>query len=661
MAIVKMRKLNLLAMSYEKDVVLDALHRTNAVDITLHEEISDTTVPVVDFGEDATYFAEVESTLAVLSSAVESYRRERGDKTPIVKDGFDVSYSEFFSIGERKAEFDNLLAQVRTLTDERNQYKAELIKTGKEKAQAQIYAELVKPFSAYTDTARVCVRLGVIPTTAKDGLLQAVQEQELCDTEVLKTEENGVLLCVACHKSVLSQTENILSSYGFTACPYSGEKSGKEIYAEICKKETRILSEIQKNEENTYALKDGIRDLKIYCDYLAFALEKKGVAEKTRETERTFLLQAFVPAPAEKQVEEELRACSSAVYMEFSDPSETDEPPTLLKNNPIVSNFEGITDTYSTPNYRELDPNGVMAFFYSLFMGFIIGDAGYGILMLLGGGFLWWKGRKRPTGISKLAGSFAVGGIFAIIWGALFNSLFGFVVLPFTVMPSAKDDMWHILGIAVPSVLVIAMELGIVQLFAGYICKAVQEWRRGNILDGIFSGISWAIFSVGLALAIVGFVEEAKLPILWKIGGITAGVSLAIAVLTAGWKEKGFGKITKSFGSAYGVINFASDILSYARLYGLMLSGAVIATIISENCINFFASGNALLMALAVILLVVGNGFNLVMNLLGAYIHDARLQYVEFYGRFFEGEGTTFRPLGGEGKYIHIDFADKKI
>ena len=94
--------------------------------------------------------------------------------------------------------------------------------------------------------------------------------------------------------------------------------------------------------------------------------------------------------------------------------------------------------------------------------------------------------------------------------------------------------------------------------------------------------------------------------------------------------------------------------MSYARLYGLMLSGAVIAQIIATYSAQFIASGNIALILLAVVLLIVGNGFNLVMNLLGAYIHDARLQYVEFYGRFFEGEGELFTPLGSNQKYIYL-------
>jgi V/A-type H+-transporting ATPase subunit I len=270
------------------------------------------------------------------------------------------------------------------------------------------------------------------------------------------------------------------------------------------------------------------------------------------------------------------------------------------------------------------------------------------------GGWIWWKNRKRPTGFSRLAGSFGFGGIFAIVWGLLFNSLFGFAILPKTVMPNPQEDMWSLVGIAVPSVLIISMFIGLFQIFVGYVCKAIQQWRRGNIADALCDGAVWAIFTIGVALAILGFVAEANLPKLAMVGAVTAGGALVIAMLTAGRKEKFFGKFTKGFGAAYGVINFASDILSYARLYGLMLSGAVIASIVSQYGGGFVASGNAMLIILGVLLLVVGHGFNLVMNLLGAYIHDARLQYVEFYGRFYEGDGTLFAPLGSKRKYVYV-------
>ena len=145
------------------------------------------------------------------------------------------------------------------------------------------------------------------------------------------------------------------------------------------------------------------------------------------------------------------------------------------------------------------------------------------------------------------------------------------------------------------------------------------------------------------------------------IGAIIAGESLVLEMIRAGRKEKFFKKFTKAFGAVYGIINYASDILSYARLYGLMLSGAVIAQIIATYSGQFLVSGNVALMILGIVILLIGHGFNLVMNLLGAYIHDARLQYVEFYGRFFEGEGEPFKPLGSNRKHIYLVSKDNKV
>ena len=655
MAIVKMRKLHLIAMSYDKDAVLNALQRTNAAEVTTHVETQETFPLVAQDEELRNELLAVENALQILSKAVAARLSEKAE---ILKDGFDVTYEEFISAAEKKAEVDGIVKQIQTLTDEKNRLKGEIAKLTKQRETAEIYAFLNLPFQAYAATANTRCRLGFVSKATKDGLLNALTETELCAGQVLNENANGAVLCVVCHKEASLETDGILSAYGFTDCPYSGEKSGVQVYSELCEKICQAESALKENEESLFALKDSLRLMKVYGEYLAFALEKEKTDDKLRGTESTFWLQAYVPAPSEEVVKAELQKAAGAIFMEFSDPTEEDEPPTLLQNNGLVANFEGITNTYSAPHYREFDPNSVMTFFYSLFMGFIIGDAGYGLLMLLIGGYLWWKNRARPTGMSRLAGAFAFGGIFAIVWGLLFNSVFGFAVLPSSmqVIPSAQNFsvMWSFVGIRVPPVLIIAMVTGITQLFAGYLCKSIQLWRRGQFWDGVCEGVLWAIFSVGVALAIVGLTEEAKLPILATVGGITAGASLALAILTAGRHEKFFGKLTKGFGAAYGIINYASDILSYARLYGLMLAGAVIAGIIAQYGGGFVVSGNPVMAALGVFLLVFGNLFNLVISLLGAYIHDARLQYVEFYGRFFEGDGELFKPLGGERKYIYL-------
>ena len=654
MAIAEMKKLNLVAMSYDKNVIFNALQRSGAVEVTFHA-VTDNTLPIeIDAEELKTRLATAQVALSALSHEIENYERDYGEKSGILKDGFEVEYDEFMAQGDKRADWEDTIAKINALTDKKNALKAELAKIKREIELAEIYACITQPFHYFTDTAKTRVRLGLIACTAVESAIKALEENALCAVQVLAKNEDNALCLVVAHKSVSAETDGVLSSFGFTEHSYFGEKTGAQIYAELVERERACLEQLELNGATVHALKEKVRGLKIYCDYLSFEVEKAETNAKLRATEKTFLLQAYVPSEAQEAVAQTLNGVSEAIWYEFLTPTKDDTPPTLLKNNAIIENFEGITNTYSAPNYREFDPNAIMAFFYSLFMGFIIGDAGYGLLMFLGGGYLWWKGLKRPTGLSRLAGAFALGGIFAIFWGALFNSLFGFAIFSKTVMPNPQTDMWSLAGISVPSVLIISMELGVFQLFVGYLCRAWQEWRRGNIVDGICDGVLWALFSVGVALAIVGFVEEANVAILGTIGGITAGVSLLLAVLTAGRKEKFFGKFTKGFGTAYGVINYASDILSYARLYGLMLSGAVIAQIIATYSGQFIVSGNIGLIILGVVLLIVGNAFNLVMNLLGAYIHDARLQYVEFYGRFFEGEGELFKPFGKNQEYIYL-------
>ena len=655
MAIAEMRKLNLVAMSYDKDELLNALHRARAVEITLAPVDKET-------GESRAVeqlrleLSSVEAALNLLFLEVERTEKEKGQKMTDLSQNVEVSYSEFMSSSAKKAEITAIVEKLNALEDEKIAFKNDLQKLERELKTAEIYKTLDKPFAYFSDTEKTHVRLGTVSVMQAEKLSQELEKQELCAFSELSREGENALVLVATHNSQAGETDGVLSAYGFTACPYSGEQSGAQLVKELTEKLKALESALLKNGRTVYEMKEHIRNLKVYSDYLAFALEKASISDGLKGTERTFSLQAYLPTEAVQTVETELQKVSDAVYYEITEPTEDDEPPTLLKNNSVVGSFEPITNMYSPPNYREFDPNAVMGFFYSLFMGFIIGDMGYGLLMAIVGGLIWWKGKKTPSGLSRLSGAFAFGGVFALLWGALFNSFFGFAIFgkANTIMPDPQTGRCKFVGIEVPSVLVISLIVGISQLTVGYICKAVQCWRRGQVLDGVFDGIVWAFFSIGVALAIVGLVEELNVPTLATIGGVIAGVSLLTAMLTAGRHEKFFGKFTKGFGAAYGVINYASDILSYARLYGLMLSGAVIASIVSNYGGGFIVSGNIALAVLGVLLLFVGHGFNLVMNLLGAYIHDARLQYVEFYGRFFEGEGTLFKPLGSNVQYVRI-------
>ena len=655
-----MRKLNLVALSYDRDAILNTLEETEAVEVKLHAETEGTS-PLPSGGEElSAYLSTLEAALENLTSVAESYAKEHKLKSELPQDGFEVSYSEFCAAKDQRAETDELVREINALLDARNELNAEYTRLARTIAQAQIYASLKTPFDAFSDTRHTKMRLGVVSSAAWEEAKKSLGGLPLTAYEEQVTPQ-GVLVTLVAHAEESVEAEGILQSAGFTPCPFTGGQTGEELYAELNRRSGELETARREKTEALVGLSSKLRNLKIYCDWVGFELEKARLSEMLRGTERTFLLEAFVPAEREESVKAALESMQRAVYYEFSDPAEDEFVPTLLKNNKVVRNFEAITNMYSAPDSREFDPNTIMSFFYSVFLGFIMADVGYGILMLLGGGFLYWKNRAKAGGIKSLAGVFAIGGVFAIIWGVLFNSILGMQFLPFTVMPDAQSESWKFVGIDIPSMLIVSMLIGIVQIFAGYVCKAYQEWRVGRFWDGVFDGVTWAVFSVGMGLAVVGLVEKFALPALATVGGIIAASALLVSVLTAGRKERFLGKFTKGFGALYGIINYISDILSYARLYGLMLSGAVIAQIISQYGVQFMTGGNIAFAVLGVVLMVVGHLFNLAMGLLGAYIHDARLQYVEFYGRFYHGEGELFTPLGSKRKYISLNRGtDKK-
>lgn len=650
--VVEMKKLNLVAMEYDRNKILNALERTAAVEVKQHapSEFAHAFTEELDVLSERCDAAE--NALSILLGRVQAYASAHKTKWES-PESFDVTYSEFLTAGQNGAHAQEMIEKVNALWEKSNALKADSNKLQRALKNALVYEKSEIPFDRYTETASVLFKLGALEGRRFEALRAVLDAMPLVVYNVISAAGETVL-GVCAHKSGAAEAEKALSDAGFTACPYHSGQTGAELCNDLRMQIEALKEETERNDEEFYALKDEISALKVYSDYLRFELEKGKLSDKMLATRTTFLLEAYVPVSGEQTVKDALAAAAGAVYYEFSEVPETEMPPTLLKNNAVVEGFESLTNMYSVPNAREFDPNSVMAVFYSIFLGFIMADVGYGVLMMLGGGFLWLKNRARPTTLSRLACVFAVGGIFAMVWGVLFNSFFGLQLLPFTFMPDPQKAMWSLAGIRIPSELILCMLFGIVHLGAGYVCKAVQCWRRKQVLDGIFDGLVWAVFSVGVFLALLGFVDEFHLNILSLVGGITAGAMLVVAIFTAGRKEKFFGKFVKGFGAAYGIINYVSDILSYARLYGLMLSGAVIASLVSDYSVQFIASGNGGLIILGVILILVGHVFNLAISLLGAYIHDARLQYVEFYGKFYEGEGELFRPLGSDKKYVRV-------
>ncbi len=651
-----MSKLRLVGLTAERDDALNALAATGCV------EIKECPVPENTFflketealnkiGEKA---ERLERGIGILTHAAEEYVRVTKIKCDFLEESFEATYKEFVSAPNRQAELFAVCDRAEELSAKKTAALNERLRLEARYKSLTPYAVVDGEFANYTSTRYTEVYLGLIPSERYAEFIDYADNTDAVDVVAFgETSGKRAVLFVA-HKQIAEQAYSALSSFGFERCPFYQNKTAKALMDECVAGMREQQKIIEQTETELFSNAEFIKPLKILYDYYGFESEKLTWAEKFPGTKASFVLEAYVPKEAQEKVSFAINGVSDNIYYEFAEIEEDEMPPTLMKNNKVVKNFEFVTNMYTPPNYREFDPNTVMSVFFSIFLGFIMADIGYALLMMAIGFFMGFRS-KRDTGMRRLMLVIGYGGIFTLIFGLMFNSFFG-VTVPFlpTIIPNAQTHSSTLVGISIPTVLLIALGMGVVQLIVSNLCKAYQEIRYGRVLDGIFFGGVWALFLVGMLLAVLGLIEEVGMPQLAIPGAILAVAMLVLGACTAGIHERGLGKFTKGFGAVYGIINYLSDILSYARLYGLMLSGAIIAQIASGESFKLIASGNPMFIALAVIILIIGHGFNLAMGLLGGYIHDARLQYIEFFSRFYGGEGELFKPLGSTHKYVKI-------
>ena len=327
---------------------------------------------------------------------------------------------------------------------------------------------------------------------------------------------------------------------------------------------------------------------------------------------------------------------------ELTEPSPEEYPavPVKLKNNWLTRPLNMVTEMYSLPAYGSLDPNPLMAPFFILFYGMMMADMGYGLVMMLASLIVLKK--KKPGGtMGHLFGLLGLCGVSTFLFGALTGGFFGDFLTQLFALTGIKTNF------ALPAlftplndtmmILVGAMCLGFVQIITGMAISFVKKLKHGQIMDAVWEEVTWWVVFAGLALAIL---KVTNLVIILGVVMVVAG-----PVLT----EKGFGKVTGIFGSLYNhVTGYFGDILSYSRLMALMLAGSVIAQVF--NTLGAIP-GNVFIF---IIISMAGNTLNFALNLLGCYVHDLRLQCLEYFNKFYEDGGKPFRPLDLNTKYYNV-------
>ena len=656
-----MSVMTLVGLSAEKGAILDGLQRCGAVQIRNIKE-TETITRIDSSGVDvlSTLIERTERAIETISSAVNEFPKNM--RPEIVSDGIGVTKDEFFAMEERRERMESVVGTIEELSALRAKIKADIAKIDSEIKSYDAYLSVKEPFDFYKSTKCATVYFGTAPKD-KAAKLVSIAADLGAVAEILSEGGSESVVAVVVNNADKEVIAPLLSQAAFKRSPYSDHTT-----ASVETEKLRIKTEELKKEDETVlhkiaASSHEIKDLKIFSDYLSFLKEKALSDELIGVTQTAFLLEAFVPTEATERVKNAVAEITEAAFIEFAVVPREENAPTLNKNGRIVSNFEVVTNMYSSPAYSALDPNAVMAFFFSLFMGVIMADVGYGIMMIAGGFFLAAKSRKE-TSIHRMAKVFAYGGIFAIVFGAILDSFLGFQLFHsllgenYTAFYAAHinpvDAKSSLAGIDVPTILLWCLGLGTAHMAVGLVLKAIQDFSRGKVAEGIFGGLVWAVALFGLIATVFLMVTEnayADIAMYVTVGAV------AVGIITAGVGSKGAGLVIKPFTAAYGIINYVSDILSYARLYGLMLAGSQIASIFTNTLaleMLMTKSNGVLGIVAGVLIIIVGNVFNLAISLLGAYIHDARLQYVEFYGKFYEGEGELFTPFGSKLKHSYF-------
>lgn len=351
-------------------------------------------------------------------------------------------------------------------------------------------------------------------------------------------------------------------------------------------------------------------------------------------TEQTVLLSGWVPAKRVAEVEKTVQSVTDVYDLTARDPEEGEDVPTELENKKLVSQFEGITNMFSVPSYGGYDPNAVMAPWYWIIFGLMMGDAGYGLMMVVLISIV--KKIMKPKGdTKKLINVLLYSSITTIICGVLFGSYFGETWHPLLFSP-LEDPV---------KMLIVTLGIGVAHIFTGLIVQIVNHIKAGHWLDAICDQVSWILVISGICLI---FVKPAR-----TVGIALACVGAVIILLTAGRAKKGvIGKVTGGLVGLYGITNYLSDILSYSRILALSLATGVVGMVM--NMLAGMIQSSVIGFILSLVIYIVGHVFNLVLGLLSAYVHDCRLQYIEFYGKFYEGSGKLFKPLSINPKYIQI-------
>ena len=656
MAIVHMKKLRLMVVRGQKDALLRDLMLLGCVQVSEPDALLADAEAAAVLRQESGNVTETRSELTRLNAALKLLDKYAPVKSKLLSSRPEVTEREFLDVGAYRKELD-AVAQLEELEAGVRRYNGEEAKLRSSVEALRPWETLDLPLSMGS-TATTRITLGMLPAAAdfaeaQETLEEAAPESQMYEISADREQHYVLLICM---KDELTEALAALRTFGFTLANLGGTPgTAKQNIDSAQQQIADVIRKREQTEADIAAFAPHRDAFKLCVDRASVRLGRAEAEERLVGTESVVCMRGWLTAPEEEKLTAVLTKYDCA--WDLADPTEDEYPevPVKLKNNKFTEPLNMVTNMYSLPAYGTVDPNPLMAPFFILFYGIMMADMGYGLVMVLAA--LIALGKMKPKRGSKYFCELLLAcGVSTFLLGIVTGGFFGNAV-PTIVRMFGHDVQLGILTSPLldplkdtTTILIGAMVLGFIQLVTGMIVNMVMECRQGKVGDAIFNEGTWLVLFAGLALYVLKIGNIAGVPVVLCIGGL-------MLLYGSGREAKGFGKVTAVFGALYnGLTGWFGDILSYSRLMALMLAGSVIAQVFNTLA-AMPSSGGVTVVSMLVFILIflVGHALNFGLNLLGCFVHDLRLQCLEFFGKFYVDGGKPFSPLEINTRYVDVE------
>lgn len=648
-----MKRVSIYGLNKNRKSILETIHKSEVIEVVEK-----------DYGDKEVYRKDVSKAVSQFENYMKSAKTSISilDKYTPRKTGFISSRRilplDYYSMKTSKSnEVLRKIYQIIKLSDAVRENMENIRKIDSKQLALKAFTNLDIPMNI-RETDNTFITSGIINGFWDENKINSKLLELKIDNiyfEVIKASKEYTTIWLMYNKKNKKQAELFLQNIGFVEPNFSLSHHTPEKKILVLE---NARKELQKEIDNTI---DEIKkfskyrdEIELFYDHLKLRKDKYSVLSKMGITEHAFILEGYIPEKYSEDLKNKLERDYN-VYIELFTPEDASDVPVQFENNSVVSPVETVTETYSMPSVTDIDPNPIMAFFYYLFFGMMFSDAGYGLLVMLVCGYLGFS-KKLEKPKRKSYKMFFYCGVSTTFWGLMYGSFFGNVINTVSVTFFNSDislkPIW-IDPVSEPlTLLIFSIVLGLIQILVGLGIKFYMLWRQNKHLDAIFDVGFWMLILVSVAVFALG--STMGMQILSNIG-----IALMIAgalglIFTQGRHNKNFiGKLFGGVISLYGITSYVSDALSYSRLMALGLATGVIANVVS---ILGSIAGPGVVGAISFIVIsILGHAMNFGINMLGAYVHTNRLQYVEFFSKFYEGGGHKFKPFNMDTEYYLIN------